>query len=169
MSIKKMTLAGFLLTILLVVTVLIKIPAVNNMGYLNLSDALIILYITLMPDFDFLAVGGLGAALADIILGYGIYWPFTLIIKFLEALIVYVYLKKAKTKNNFSYAIVVALALSIMVVGYGLTDAFLFQQWSYFYVSILFNLNQAVVAFLVILITKPALEKAFSQFSGKKE
>jgi len=154
MSIKNLTRYGVLLAILIVVTLIIKIPAVNQMGYLNLSDVLVIIYATLFPKKEIAFSAGLGTAVADLALGYGSYAPFTFLIKAIEASFIIIYLNQAKKPSDFKYFLMVFIALSFMVLSYGLVDAFIFSNWYYFYASILFNLNQAGVALIIILVIK---------------
>ena len=162
MPIKKITLYGLLLAIIFVVTIVIKIPAVNQMGYLNLSDVLVILFVTLFPKREVAFLAGFGTSLADLFLGYGAYAPFTFLIKATEGLIIIYYLNKSKQQSNLKYYLWVAFGLIFMVIAYGFTDAFIFASWPYFYVSILFNLNQAVVAFLIIIVSKEPILKVLT-------
>ena len=162
MPIKKITLYGLLLAIIFVVTIVIKIPAVNQMGYLNLSDVLVIIFVTLFPKREVAFLVGFGTSLADLFLGYGAYAPFTFLIKATEGLIIIYYLNKSKQESNLKYYLWVSFGLIFMVIAYGFTDAFIFASWPYFYVSILFNLNQAVVAFLIIIISKEPILKVLT-------
>lgn len=58
------------------------------MGYLNLGDCLVLLCGAVLPPLWAMAAAGLGAALADLFLGYALYAPATLLIKALMALAV---------------------------------------------------------------------------------
>ena len=65
---------------------LISIPSPASNGYLNLGDCFVILSgWTLGPVYGFLA-GGIGSAISDLVLGYAVYAPATLVIKGLMAL-----------------------------------------------------------------------------------
>ncbi len=78
---KRLALAGQLCGATLLLT-LLSIPLPSGYGYVNLGDAGVYLCALLLP-------GGLGAlaALADLILGWAVYAPVTLLIKGLTALL----------------------------------------------------------------------------------
>lgn len=65
----------------------IMIPAFSGHGYLNLGDMVIFLAAMMMGKKGGLIVGGIGSALADIILGYSFYAPITLVVKGLEGFV----------------------------------------------------------------------------------
>lgn len=53
-------------------------------GYVNIGDTVVLLSGVLFGPLTGLAAGGLGSALADLLLGYGFWAPWTLLIKGLE-------------------------------------------------------------------------------------
>ncbi len=70
-----------------VIGTLIHIPAGPTLGYVHLGDAFVILSgILLGPMYGGIAAG-IGSGIADVINGYAIYVPGTIVIKFLEAMI----------------------------------------------------------------------------------
>ena len=98
---QKLVLAAMFAALGCVATMVIQIPAPT--GYVNLGDAIVLLAgFTLGPAYGFVA-GGLGPAMADLLLGYGMYAPGTFVIKGLVAVIaslilmVYYRLKKEPT------------------------------------------------------------------------
>ena len=70
-----------------VATMSIRIPTPGTGGYIHPGDAIVILAgIILGPVYGMLA-GGIGSALSDLIGGYFVYVPITLVIKGLVALV----------------------------------------------------------------------------------
>ena len=95
----KIALYGMFMALNTVSTMIISIPSIATQGYINLGDAFVILSGLVLGPFGGLVVGGIGSALADILLGYAYYAPYTLIIKGLEGLIgVSIYRKVLKEK-----------------------------------------------------------------------
>lgn len=76
-----------LMALTVVMTMVIQIPAPAAGGYLNLGDMVIFFTAFMMGSKAAFVVGGLGSALADILLGWGAYAPITLVAKGLEGFI----------------------------------------------------------------------------------
>ena len=93
-STKKIAVFGIFMALVVVSTMIISIPSVATQGYVNLGDVFVLLSGLILGPIGGLVVGGLGSALADILLGYAYYAPYTLIIKGLEGLIGVVLFKK---------------------------------------------------------------------------
>lgn len=110
---------GISLTTLL--TIAFPIPAIVNNGYINLGDVIVLLMgIIFGPVAGFLA-GGIGSALADVILGYTMYAPFTLVVKGFEGLII-----GLLAKNNSNILIKSIIATAVMVFGYFVSESFMY-------------------------------------------
>ena len=83
---KRLALAGQLCGATLLLT-LISFPLPSGYGYVNLGDAGVFLCACLLPGGLGALAAGVGAALADLILGWPIYAPVTLVVKGLTALL----------------------------------------------------------------------------------
>ena len=92
---KRLALAGQLCGATLLLT-LISIPLPSGYGYVNLGDAGVYLCALLLPGGLGALAAGVGAALADLILGWAVYAPVTLLIKGLTALLAGLALRRAK-------------------------------------------------------------------------
>ena len=129
---KRLALAGQLCGATLLLT-LLSIPLPSGYGYVNLGDAGVFLCACLLP-------GGLGAALADLILGWAVYAPATLLIKGLTALLAGLALGRAKRG-----ALPLSLLCCLMVpLGYFLYETILLTA-PVAAVNILPNALQAVI------------------------
>ena len=65
-------------------TMLISIPTPGTKGFFNLGDIMVLLAAFLLGRKGGFIAGGIGSALADTLLGYTHWAPFTLIIKGIE-------------------------------------------------------------------------------------
>ena len=92
---KRLALAGQLCGATLLLT-LLSIPLPSGYGYVNLGDAGVYLCALLLPGGLGALAAGVGAALADLILGWAVYAPVTLLIKGLTALLAGLALRRAK-------------------------------------------------------------------------
>ena len=121
-------------------------------GYFNLGDIIVVLSAWLLgPVFGALA-SGLGAALADLILGFATYAPATFVIKFLVAVVAFslfgllnkiTFLRKTRV---ISCIVSAALAELVMVSGYFVFEAFIMGYGvGGALSSVVGNLMQAVV------------------------
>ena len=91
---KRLALAGQLCGATLSLT-LISIPLPSGYGYVNLGDAGVFLCACLLPGGLGALAAGVGAALADLILGWAVYAPVTLLVKGLTALLAGLALRRA--------------------------------------------------------------------------
>ena len=92
---KRLALAGQLCGATLLLT-LLSIPLPSGYGYVNLGDAGVFLCACLLPGGLGALAAGVGAALADLILGWAVYAPVTLLVKGLTALLAGLALRRAK-------------------------------------------------------------------------
>lgn len=105
-------------------TMIIQIPVPQTKGYINLGDALVLTIAMLFGAKIGGLAGGIGSALADIILGYAHWAPFTFVIKGLEGIIAGSLAYKAqKTPLRILFLVIAGLE---MVVGYFITEIFLY-------------------------------------------
>ncbi len=93
-------------------------------GYFNLGDIFVLLAAWLLPAFLGGLAAGLGAGIADLLMGYALYSPATLVIKFLVgvcAFYLYRVFKKLIAKSSLDFlprAISAIFAECIMILGY---------------------------------------------------
>ena len=117
-KIKKLVTAAMLAALVCVATIVIQIPSPNQ-GYVNLGDCFVLLSGWLLGPWLGAASAGIGSMLADIITGYSIYAPGTLVIKACMAIVAGLIYRVMKEKSAFAAMIVSEIpAQCIMVVGY---------------------------------------------------
>lgn len=91
---RKLALAGQLCGTTLLLT-LLSLPLPSGYGYVNLGDGGVFLCALLLPGGLGALAAGVGAALADLILGWAVYAPVTLLVKGLTALLAGLALRRA--------------------------------------------------------------------------
>ena len=87
-TVQNMTRAGLMIAIMTIATLIIRIPNPATQGYINLGDALLF---TIALVFGWRIgglAGGVGSALADVLAGYFLWAPWTLVIKGIEGILV---------------------------------------------------------------------------------
>ena len=125
--IRLLTLTGMLTALTTVATIVIQIPTPTK-GYVNLGDTVVNLSAWILGGVYGGAVGGIGSALADIITGYAVYAPATLIIKFLMAFVCFKVYNVCQKKLNSLVSRIVSVIISevIMIVGYAIFAGILY-------------------------------------------
>ncbi len=127
-------------------------------GYLNFGDTVILLGAYLMGPLCGAAAGGIGAAMADLMAGYAMYVPGTLLVKAAMALTaggLYQLLRR----RNFALPISGALGEAVMVVGYWLYDGWLLNSLTGAAANIPGNLTQALAGLVASTALALSLKK----------
>ncbi|MCL2342597.1 MAG: ECF transporter S component [Firmicutes bacterium] len=96
-------------------------------GNINAGDAIVLLSAFLLGPYYGAAAAGIGSALSDLLAGYTVYAPATLVIKALMAVVAALVFRALGKKHLLAGAIVGALAAeAIMIGGYFLFDTAVF-------------------------------------------
>ncbi len=158
-NVKKIVMTALLTALTCAATMSIRIPTPGTGGYIHPGDALVILSgIILGPAGGFLA-GGAGSALSDLLGGYFIYVPITLVIKGLVALLSALAFQKMAGKGKRQYAGVILggiIDICLVAGGYFVCESFLYGVGAAA-ASIPANLIQGTGGLVIALILYPAL------------
>ena len=156
---KKMVLSALLAALGCVATMVLMVPSPTG-GYMNLGDAVVLLGAFLMgPAWGALAAA-IGPALADLLSGYVMYVPGTLVIKALMALAA-AGLYRALGKSGRAAVVSALAAEAIMVVGYWLYDGvFIVGSLTGAAAGLPSNLTQAVFGAVVSVTMALALKRS---------
>lgn len=122
----KIAQAGLFTAIIFVFTMFVKVP--TGIGYAHVGDAFIYLYACMGGGWYALVAGSIGATIADLVGGYAIYAPATLIIKPLVALPFVLICKNEPKILNLKSGLTNILALVIDTVGYFFANWIIFGQ-----------------------------------------
>lgn len=113
---RKIVIAALFAALVYVATMIIKIPTPTN-GYINLGDCIVLLAGFFLGPIWGGAAAGIGSCLADLISGYMVYAPATLVIKALVAISAYAVFR-AMGKSFFGSIIGGIIGETVMVLGY---------------------------------------------------
>ncbi|MDO4316275.1 MAG: ECF transporter S component, partial [Oscillospiraceae bacterium] len=105
-----------------VATMVLQVPSPTG-GYMNLGDTVVILGAYLLGPVWGAVAGGVGPALADLLSGYMVYVPATLVIKAVMGFLAAV-LYRAAGKKTWGVLVCAVVAEIPMVAGYWLFDGF---------------------------------------------
>ena len=145
-KIRTITIAAMFTALTAVATMMIQIPTPSK-GYVNLGDCIVNISAWMLGPVYGAAAGGIGSALADILTGYFIYAPATLIIKALMAVVSYYVFNAVnkRSKTLVSRIIAASAAEFVMVFGYLLYEAVIYHSASIFITGIPGNIAQSVM------------------------
>jgi len=133
------------------VATLISIPMPGFRLYFNMGEGVIYTIALIFgPRYGALC-GGLGASIADLILGYPLWAPFTLVIKGLEGYVA----GKLRNKNK---TLAIAAGASVMITGYTTMAAILYGAKAA-PVELATDLLQTGIGAIVALVLSPMIEK----------
>ena len=141
---------GGLLAACVTAATLLSIPLPGFRLYFNMGEGIIYTIALTRGPFYAAAAGGIGASLADLMLGYPLWAPFTLVIKGLEGFLV-----GSLRKNRL---LALAVGMSIMIAGYT-TLAGVLYGWKAAPVEFLTDVLQAGIGAGVALLLTKALDR----------
>lgn len=150
-SLRKLSLAGIGAALVFVLTFFVKVPIPATEGYVNLGDAAILVLTYILGPFASIPAG-IGAALADLIGGYGHYVIPTLVIKSVMGGTAGLVMRRDSKVPLFKKIFAGVIAELIMVGGY-----FAFEALPFMYgpavalTSVPFNLIQGAAAIIVFI------------------
>lgn len=128
-NLKKLILASLFAALSCVATLSIRIPTPGTNGYIHPGDAIVILSGVILGPIWGMFAGGIGSALSDLLGGYFIYVPVTLMIKGLVAFtsgILYQQIGKSQ-KSRFTAVILGGFAdILFVTVGYFICEYFIY-------------------------------------------
>lgn len=171
---------GIMIALETVSTILISIRIPATEGYFNLGEMIIYFTAILFGPIVAMLTGGVGAALADIILGYSTFAPATLIIKGLEGFFVgYFYGILSKNRKFFRFKtntggeqnqnmgkdvqrIIISIipGMVVMVSGYFIFELIIGVAVEAALFEVFVNVMQCLVGAILAIILVPTVKKA---------
>jgi len=149
--------SGIFIGLVTLVTMIFIVP-VGSVGYFNLGDVVIMLIALVVNPVQAMFIGGIGSFLADMLSGYAVYAPFTLVIKGLEGLIIAYLFRKMKRQHAWLALLAGGL---VITVGYPLADMWISQSVEMFYPSLILNSLQGGIAWIIAVVGCPLFLKVF--------
>lgn len=154
-SVRTLVFTAVLAALACVATLVVRIPSPTG-GYMNLGDTVVLTGAYLLGPLYGAIAGGIGSALADLISGYPLYIPATLVIKALMG-----FLAGALYRKQRKYFLVWSTAAElVMIVGYWLYDGWLLGSLSGSAAGILSNLVQGVLGIVASALLLTALRSS---------
>ncbi len=159
-KVKKLTTTALFMALTCIATMIIKLPTPGTGGYVHLGDAFVILSGILLGPVYGAVAGGIGSALADLLGGYFIYVPITLIVKALMAAgvgLIYHKLTK-KLHNPVIKSVLCGVYATILVAGgYLFFESFMYGSAAL--ASVPANIGQGISGLVISTILLPILQK----------
>lgn len=121
---KDIVICGILMALTTVMTMVVQIPVVGSHGYVNMGDTVVLFSAMYLGRKKGGLIGGLGSALADLISGYAVFAPLTLVTKGLEGFVCGLICEKIEGRRGRIIAALVGGA--IMVTGYFTGEIFMY-------------------------------------------
>ncbi len=117
-TIDQIVLAAMFMGMIVALTLIIRIPIPGSHGYIHLGDSMIFLAVLALGKKNGALAAGIGSALADVIGGYAVYAPVSLVAKALMAYIMGVFIERALARSaSAGTGKVRAIMITGMVIG----------------------------------------------------
>jgi uncharacterized repeat protein (TIGR04002 family) len=154
-KIRTMALTAMMAAIIFVFTAYVHVP--SHTGYTHIGDGFLYLAACLLPGPYAAVAGAVGAGLADLLSGYAIWAPGTVVIKVATALFFTNRSDKIICKRNL---LALIPAFVICVGGYYTYEALITGNWISPALGIPGYVTQVILSSLTFLVLGTALEKA---------
>lgn len=162
----KIILTGLMMAMIVVATTLFIIPVPFGNGYIHLGDAVIFLSVLILGWKYGAVAAGVGSALADLLIGYAIWAPWTLFIKGAMAVVMGIFILKAMHRNGkhvlgvpVYHLLGMILAGCVMAAGYYVAEGVIYGNFIVPVVSIPWNIVQFGVGSVLAVLLASALYK----------
>ncbi len=158
----QLTRTAVLAALTAIATMVIPIPIPGG-GYANAGDIVILITAFLLGPLPAAFAAGFGSAAADLLLGYGVYAPGTLLVKGLAGFtagLLFVLLKK-QLRQFPSMLLSGIVGELVMVAGYYGFEALILQSAAAAAAGLVPNLLQGTAGVAGALVLMPALERTF--------
>lgn len=163
---KKLVLTGLMTALVTVATMVLPIPIPGTTGYINLGDGIIFLSVFILGWKHAAFAGGVGAGMADLLLGSAVWSPWTLVVKGVMAMIVGLLLlhhPKLLSRKCLGAPVCGMLGMAAatvwMVCGYYVAEGVIYGNWTAPVIGIPWNLLQGGVGLVLACVLGAALEK----------
>ncbi len=167
-KLRALTLAALFTALTTVATLLIQIPTPTK-GYVNLGDSIVNIAAWVLGPVYGAAAAGIGSAIADIVSGYVVYAPVTLVVKAAMAAASALVIRAAGKRSGSLLPRIAAAASAevIMVVGYALFEAVLYHSASAALLGVPANAVQGALGAAVSVAVYELVIKRVPRFDKK--
>ena len=162
----RIILTGLMMAMIVVATIVIPIPVPFGTGYIHFGDAMIFLSVLILGWKYGAVAAGVGSALADLIVGYGIWAPWTVVVKGGMGVIMGLFILKSMNRPGKSvfgipvYQLIgMVLAGCFMAAGYYVAEGVIYGSFIAAIAGIPWNVVQFVVGTVIATLLAAALYK----------
>lgn len=155
---------ALMICLVLLGTVLFRIPVPMTQGYVHLGDTMIFLGVLMLGKRHGAAAAGLGSALADILGGFAFWAPWTLVIKFFMAFVTGLILERYARNHKHSHStdrLVRLTAMTaggiLMCAGYLAAETMMYGSFALAIVGLPWNIGQVIVGMVLSMAIYSAL------------
>ena len=153
-NIKLLCISGIFTALVFVVTAYLHIPAYN--GYIHVGDGFIILASCILPMPYAVCVGAGGAMLSDVLTGYAIYAPASIVIKAATAIL---FSNKTKKIVSLRNTLMLIPATLICAGGYYIYEVIILGSFGAPLAGIPGSLIQSTASAIVFVLSGIAMDK----------
>lgn len=172
---EQLVMTALMMTLILIGTIVIRIPIPMTQGYVHLGDAMIYIGVLLLGRKNGTIAASLGSAMADILSGYAFWAPWTLVIKAAMAYISGTAAEHAvrsadqheggpSSKARITTAAGMAAGGLLMTAAYFAAEGMMYGNWPAAALGIPWNIGQFAVGIAVAL----SISAAVSRFKGSR-
>lgn len=179
----KIILTGLMMALIVVATIVIPIPVPFGSGYIHFGDAMIFLSVLILGWKYGAVAAGVGSAMADILIGYAIWAPWTLCVKGIMGAVMGIFILKSIEKRGINVLgvpifqlIGMILAGLFMAAGYYVAEGVIYGSFVAALAGIPWNILQFAVGTFIATLLAAALYKtpasryfAFSPIAGRQD
>ena len=163
---KILVITALMICLVVLGTIVFRIPVPMTKGYIHLGDAMIYLAVLLLGKKHGSAAACLGSALGDIIGGYAFWAPFTFVIKFVMAFTAGLTIETHHSKHEpgtFRRTLLYITGMTagglIMCAGYMIVERFMYGGWAPAFIGVPWNIGQFAAGIVIALGAYQALSK----------
>ena len=153
-DLRLMCISGIFAALVFVVTAYLHIPTYN--GYVHIGDAFIFLAACILPTPYVVGVGAMGAMLADVLTGYAIWAPGSIVIKALSAML---FSCKAKKIVSLRNTLMLIPTTAICAGGYYIYEVIITGSFLGALSGIPGSLIQSLASSIVFVLVGAAMDK----------
>lgn len=172
---QRLVTTALMMSLVLLGTIVFRIPIPMTQGYVNLGDAMVFIAVMLLGKKNGTAAAGLGSALADVLGGYAMWAPWTLVIKAAMAFTAAVIIEhgcrdsvtdeSGREKNDAPkkmHCVLTAAMVTgglIMCTGYFIAEWIMYGNPAAAALGVPWNIGQAAAGMIIALLVRRAMPR----------
>ena len=160
----KLVMTALMMCLIILATMIFKVPIPFTQGYVHLGDAMIFLSVLLLGWKYGALAAGVGSALGDILGGFAVWAPWTFAIKGTMAIIMGLFIAELiKNPGHSMFGIPVKQLIGMilgglfMTAGYYVAEGAIYGNWVAPMLGVPWNIGQFTVGMVIATILAAAL------------